>query len=142
MIKRISFDVLGPPIAKGRPRFARIGKFVQTYTPKRTKDAEKNFLSQAIKHKPKKPFEGPIYLRLRFIKPKPKGRKKDDNYWRQKPDWENLAKITDCLNKVFWKDDSQIVDAHVSKFYGSPARTEVEIIEIDDMKKRGENGKG
>jgi len=35
-----------------------------------------------------------------------------------KPDWDNLAKsVIDALNNVFWRDDSLITDALVSKRY-------------------------
>ena len=36
----------------------------------------------------------------------------------KKPDWDNIAKTIDALNKVVWPDDAAIVDAVVRKFYG------------------------
>lgn len=35
-----------------------------------------------------------------------------------KPDWDNIAKVTDALNKVVWADDAAVVDGTVRKFYG------------------------
>ena len=37
---QIMFTVYGNPVAKGRPRFAKRGNFVQTYTPEKTKAYE------------------------------------------------------------------------------------------------------
>jgi Holliday junction resolvase RusA-like endonuclease len=37
----------------------------------------------------------------------------------KRPDWDNIGKIiSDSLNEIAYKDDSQVVDAHVKKFYG------------------------
>lgn len=44
-----------------------------------------------------------------------------------KPDWDNIAKVTDGLNKVVWKDDAQIVDGHVQKFYGERPFLHIEV---------------
>ena len=35
------FEIEGKPVGKGRPRFKRMGNFVQTYTPEKTADYEK-----------------------------------------------------------------------------------------------------
>lgn len=40
-MKVCQFVVPGEPVAKGRPRFARQGQYVRTYTPKKTEDYEK-----------------------------------------------------------------------------------------------------
>lgn len=45
-----------------------------------------------------------------------------------KPDWDNFGKVaSDALNGVIWKDDAQIVDGRVSKFYSEEPRLEIEI---------------
>ena len=44
----------------------------------------------------------------------------------KKPDWDNLGKSSDMLNKI-WLDDSLIVDARVRKFYSFKPRIEVTI---------------
>jgi Holliday junction resolvase RusA-like endonuclease len=35
----------------------------------------------------------------------------------KKPDWDNIGKLCDCLNKVVWMDDKQIVEGRVIKIY-------------------------
>jgi len=48
-----------------------------------------------------------------------------------KPDLDNWNKaFCDCLTRIgFWKDDSQIYDLHLRKFYADSPRIEVEIEE-------------
>ena len=49
----------------------------------------------------------------------------------KRPDFDNLAKgITDALNGLAFKDDNQIVEAHIYKRYGDPQKVEVEIKEV------------
>ncbi len=47
-----------------------------------------------------------------------------------RPDSSNYLKIfEDALNDTVWKDDSQVVDARICKYYGDP-RAEVEVLII------------
>ena len=46
----------------------------------------------------------------------------------KKPDADNVLKVVaDSLNHIAYKDDSQIVDAYVRKFYCEKPRIEVTI---------------
>lgn len=71
-------------------------------------------------------FLGPVELTLRVTKLVPpswsKRRQADALAGRirptTKPDTSNYAKLEDALNGVAWRDDSQVVDLHVHKFYG------------------------
>jgi len=123
--------VMGEPVPKGRPRVMVRGKFPIIYTPKATREAEESFIAQAVKYKlPGTPPEGPISIIIRFYKERPKSKSKREIHWTSKPDLDNLVKLVlDALNKIFFKDDSQVVDITASKEYDSIPRTEVEIIE-------------
>lgn len=44
-----------------------------------------------------------------------------------KPDWDNLAKVTDALNGVVWGDDAAIADGTVRKRYGVAPGLLIEI---------------
>ena len=123
----IRLIIKGEPVPKGRPRFTRRGF---AYTPKKTRDAERMFLSQAIKHAPEKPLEGALSIQIKFFKPKPKSKPKNVIHWTTRPDLDNFIKIIDALNGVFWLDDSQIVEMYATKEYGDPARTEIIMEEI------------
>jgi len=125
---KIEFTVTADPRPKGRPRLGRYGN---VFTPKATRDAEEEFLKQALKHRPKKPFTGPIKLTLTCYKKKTK--KLIGKYVTKRPDLDNYCKlITDSLNEWFWVDDSQIAELHASKKYGLVACTEVCIEEIEE----------
>ena len=128
--KMIKFTILGLPTAKGRPRFAMRGKFAAAYTPAKTREAERDFKLQALKYAPEKPIEGPLSITMNIFKPKPKSYSKKVIHWTSKPDLDNFIKILDCLNGIFWKDDSQIVKIVASKSYDDKARTEMAIEEI------------
>ncbi|MCP3684369.1 MAG: RusA family crossover junction endodeoxyribonuclease [bacterium] len=124
----IKFTVYGKPTAKQRPVVTRKGF---TFTPKKTQEAEEDFISQACKHRPEELLDGALRLVVRFYMPKPKSKPKKVYFWITRPDLDNYVKLVkDALNKVFWRDDSQIVDLYASKRYGEPARVEVTIYKM------------
>jgi Holliday junction resolvase RusA-like endonuclease len=46
----------------------------------------------------------------------------------KKPDADNILKIiTDPLSGLLWRDDCQIIDAHVNKVYSDAAHVSVRI---------------
>ena len=65
----IQFFVPMAPVAKRRPRFYRRGAFVGTYKDPREQTDEEKFLAMALAHKPARPMEGPIHIRLTFLRP-------------------------------------------------------------------------
>lgn len=132
----IKFTVYGEPVAKGRSRFFRRGNFVQTYTPKETERGEYDLKLQALKHKPEEPLGGPVVMVIRIFKQTLKSfsRKRADlaehGLFRPdtKPDWDNYGKlVSDALNGIFYRDDSQVVDCRVMKYYSKTPRIEIEI---------------
>lgn len=78
--------------------------------------------------------EGPVRMIVTLVKSRPKRlmRRADPEglvYCPSKPDWDNCGKmIGDALNTIAYKDDAQICDARVLKFFhekmGRP-RTEI-----------------
>lgn len=46
----------------------------------------------------------------------------------KKPDWDNIGKVVaDSLNQIAYRDDAQIVEAVVKKYYADVPRIEVTI---------------
>ena len=141
---KIKFEIVGPPRPKGRPKFFRKGNFVGTYTPTATREYEQNVLMQALPHKPVKPIEAAIRLTMIFHMPIPTSLSKKkralaiNKFLRptKRPDLDNLAKIKDALNKVFWTDDSVIVEEYLYKVYSETPKTEITIETI--FAKQGE----
>lgn len=127
----IKFRVHAVPTPKGRPRFANRGKFTVAYTDKKTRDAEENFIAQSIKYKPETPLENALKLHLVFATIKPKSKPKKVVHWTTRPDLDNFIKLVkDSLNKIFWNDDSQIVEVHAKKIYDTECYTDVHIEQI------------
>lgn len=114
----ISWYISGVPVPKGRPKFVARGKFATAYTPIKTRRYEKQVALQSALHAPKKPFSGPISVTLIFRMPRPKSLPKRVIEHIRRPDLDNLIKsVLDPLNKIFYKDDSQIVHLDAKKVY-------------------------
>lgn len=125
------------PIAKGRPRFVKRGKFVQTYTPKKTLDYETIIKKEFIKQcegEYNSEYTGAIDVRITFFFAPPKSisKKKKEQLigtpHLKKPDTDNLAKaILDALNGTAWKDDSQIFLLTIEKQYNENNQVFIKI---------------
>ena len=136
---QIMFTVPGQPHGKGRPRFARRGNFVATYTDAKTSNYEDQIRFYALKamgsSEPlKTALEAFIYIRLPVPKSYPKKRAEaclSGLEWpSKKPDWDNVAKsICDGMESIIFVCDSQIVECHVCKVYAETAGVDVLIKE-------------
>ena len=135
----VTFEVEGTPVPKGRPRFARRGKFVSTYTPKTTTDYESK-VSEAAKQAmgSASPLESPIAAYIYITLPIPasytKKRTADCLKGFERPtkrsDIDNYCKaIFDGMNGIVYLDDSQIVSLHSTKVYGTVGMVEVMVKE-------------
>ena len=135
----VTFEVDGTPVPKGRPRFARRGKFVSTYSPKTTVDYESK-ISKAAKQamgssEPlKTPIAAYIYITLPIPASYTKKRKADCLKGFERPtkksDIDNYCKaVFDGMNGIVYFDDSQIVSLHSTKVYGTVGMVEVLVKE-------------
>jgi Holliday junction resolvase RusA-like endonuclease len=77
---------------------------------------------------------GPIKLTLYFFLLRPASHPKKRRTWPiGRPDYDKLARAaTDALTGVVWRDDSQVVEAHVCKDWGDPPGVRVVIQWGDD----------
>ena len=134
----VKFIVLGNPVGKGRPRFTKTG---HAFTPKDTVNYETlvhmEYLNQC--GNAKFPDDAMLDMRIKAYYSIPKSKsKKQQNLMREgivrpikKPDMDNCIKIiADALNKIAYRDDTQIVDCQVRKFYSDNPRVEVRILDI------------
>ncbi len=138
----MKFEIKIKPKPKERPRFVRRGNFVTTYTPKKTQDYEnaiKNAFLEQCKGQYDKDYTGAIKMSVwaYFEPPKSYSVKKINGLigtaHLKKADADNLAKsVLDALNKVAWKDDSQISDLDVHKYYAEEDKIVVEITYEDN----------
>ena len=138
MLELAFMTIDGEPASKLRPRFRVMGKYVQTYTPAKTKKAEQHIKEEIKKQFIRKPFSYPIVVELDFFFHIPKWytkKKKQEiaeNYYyhTNKPDCDNLAKLVlDAMNGLVYEDDKQIFGLKVTKFYtpDDNERTEIRI---------------
>ena len=122
----VTFEVEGDPVPKGRPRFARRGQFVQTYTDAKTIDYETHVAMKARQAiGASEPLQGAltVFLYLRYAVPPSYSKKRkeaclNDLEYPKRVDIDNCYKsITDAMNGIVYLDDSQIVEAHITKVY-------------------------
>lgn len=119
-MKQIQFEVPGKIVPKGRPRFARRGKFISTYTPQRTKSYEQ-LIAWTAKAAGVRLAEGPVSLTVTAFFKLPDSISKKERERRvtmghtQKPDCDNIVKIMDALNGIAYHDDAQVTEMACSK---------------------------
>lgn len=112
----------GVRVVNGKPYF---------YKKANVESAESIFAAALKPHRPKRPSERPIKLCVWFYFDV-----KDKRLWGQpkptRPDTDNYIKeFKDVMTKLgFWKDDSQIVDEHIRKFYSEKATIVVSWEEV------------
>jgi Holliday junction resolvase RusA-like endonuclease len=136
----IQFTVYGNPVAQGRPRFSTQGGFTKAYDPAKSKDFKKYVKLVASEHRPDHLLDGPLKMEVKIYKStlknfsKKKTQQAENGIIRPttKPDVDNYVKgVKDALNSVIWKDDSQVVDLVVSKWYSEQPLVEVTIIPLE-----------
>ena len=131
----VTFTVDGTPVGKQRARYARRGNHVMAYTPEKTRTYESLIKDKATKAMgSSEPLNTPVslYLYIRVPIPASATKKrleaisKGDEKPIKKPDASNILKsVEDGMNGVVYKDDSQIVNIHVTKVYSIQAGVDV-----------------
>jgi Holliday junction resolvase RusA-like endonuclease len=138
----VTFRVDADPVGKQRARYAKRGNFVQTYTPDKTRNYEALIKEAAIQAMGSNEIlETPVNLYLYIRAPIPKSLPKKrleaclngSEKPIKKPDASNVLKsVEDAMNGVVYKDDSQIVNIHVTKVYASVSGIDVCVKECLD----------
>lgn len=138
---KVSFNVPGEPVGKGRPIFARVGDSVKTCTPRKTQAYEERV--RAAYWAAGGPHLGDRALCIRIVAycPIPARVSKARRYAMargfelptKKPDCDNILKIIcDALNRCAYDDDKQIVSAVVLKKYAEIPRVEVMLYDGEE----------
>lgn len=134
----VRFMIPGPPKGKGRPRFSQVAGHAKATTPKDTVLYENLVRTEYQRQCGEARFEDGSMLDLRVVayypipssKSKKQQRLMEDGVIRPttKPDSDNILKIVaDSLNQIAYKDDAQVVDAQIRKFYSRKPRVVVSI---------------
>lgn len=130
---KISFTVPGQPQGKLRPRWSR----TRMYSPQKTVDYETYIKEMFVISYPDFVLlEGALEITITawMMIPKSTSKKRAklmiDRVIRpdKKPDWDNLSKVVgDALEGLAYKNDAQIVDGILHKYYTMQPRLEVKI---------------
>jgi Holliday junction resolvase RusA-like endonuclease len=142
--KAIRIVVDGVPVAKERAR-VRVVKsgdrsFASAYTPSKTRKYEDVLrLAAGNSMADLAPLDGPLKVRIIALLPIPKSLSKAKQAQAiagtirpvSRPDVDNYAKSAlDGLNTIVWRDDAQVVDLMVSKFYSDKPGLVIEVSQI------------
>ena len=138
----VAFVIPYEPMGKERPRAYSCHGHTQVYTPYKTREYEemiRTIYSLQVGHK-RFPDDAEILLEVIACFSVPKNTSKTKRELmlnggilpRKKPDYDNIAKIiTDALNGIAYKDDSQIVWADIRKKYAKNPRVYVTMTSIN-----------
>ena len=103
----LSFTIPGKPVAKARARTVSKAGRVWSFTPSKTMKYEALVRGVALHARQEAKLsisEALFSLKVDCYGAHPRS------------DWDNLGKaISDALNGIIWKDDSQVIDASVQK---------------------------
>lgn len=132
------FKVYGKIKGKARPRFARCGRGVRTYTPKDTVKYE-DTIAEAFVNKygivlTDKPFK--IEINAYFQPTKSTSKKLRDKMLAgeilptKKPDCDNIMKaVLDALEDIVYYNDKQIVSVSLCKMYAEEEYLQIKLYE-------------
>lgn len=115
--------------------------FVQQYPDPDTEKYEamiREYAGLLMNRKHVPPTERPVALLVHSFRPIPESWTKTEKARAlalnllptSRPDWDNYGKITDALNEVVWKDDSQVVDGRCLKIYSDRPALRIEVREM------------
>lgn len=136
MIDPVWFTIPGRVRGKGRPRATKVGRYIHIYTDAKTVAAENEIRHvAAIAMRGKKLLLGALRLNVTIWLHRPKSwskrRRIENPIPTGKPDLDNVIKcLSDGMNGIVFKDDSQIAALSVQRLFISedqPEQTEVMV---------------
>lgn len=138
----VKVEILGEPVAKGRPRATSFQGRARTYTPAKTRNYESHVREVAAGRMQElglAPFRRPVEVEIGAVMPVPRS-------WSAKkraqaiagvvahvsrPDLDNIAKaVLDAVNGVVIEDDCQIVSMVSVKHYGEAPKVVLFVREV------------
>lgn len=139
---KIEFTIHGSPHGKGRPQFSTYGGRITARTPEKTVIYENLVRLEYQEQCDGKRFPDDATLKVEITAfydiPKSMSKKKrqlimeDKLRPTKKPDCDNVIKsILDALNQIAYRDDAQVVDVAVHKYYSDWPRVFVQIENIE-----------
>ena len=120
----LKFWIPGEPQAQPRAKAARVGGFVRVYTPATADNWKRNIEIYSKPFQPDSPYDCPLRVDVIYFFSRPEYLLRPDSPrdpipHPQKPDRDNCDKaLLDTLTGLkFWKDDKQVFDGRIRKYY-------------------------
>ena len=132
----VTCRITGKPQGKGRPRFTMKG---HAYTPERTVAYEKLIRDEYMKQCGHNFGDVPLKMMviIEYAPPRSATKKMREDmlarklYPTKKPDIDNVVKaVADALNGVAYRDDVQIVELFVKKWYAEEDAVRFKLREV------------
>jgi len=138
MKQTLTISVPGEPVGKGRPQF--VPATGRAHTPKKTAKYE-NLVAVTFQNKYPDWVESldmvSVEISAYFSIPKSWSKKKQAMARNElirptkAPDADNISKTKDALNHIAWKDDAQVIEEHIYKYYSDRPRVEFTLTFLD-----------
>jgi Holliday junction resolvase RusA-like endonuclease len=110
--------------------------FVGKKSDSRAKQTQNELFMLLYPHKPEKPLEGALKVKIKWVYPfrksEPKKNRINELWCDTRPDIDNLCKLLfDMMTRIgFWIDDSQIASLEFCKCWSDKPRIELFIKEL------------
>lgn len=133
----IRFKVYGVPVPQGSMRAfnvngrARISQGGSAESRRKLGDWRQAIGEEARRALPEDAtlLEGPVYVTVSFLLPKPKSAPKKLRHCTKKPDLDKLLRaLLDALSGVIFTDDSQVVSLTAAKSYAIECRPHADVL--------------
>lgn len=131
-MNRIGFVIPIEPRAQKRDRIGTFGGHARSYKHPEQAKYDAKLRAMLEQHKPEAPATGEVWITVKAYLPIPASA---TIKWRaekhphiKKPDLDNIIKqVLDCMNGVYFRDDSQITTIMATKEYSDEPRWYVEM---------------
>lgn len=122
-----------PPTATHQQKGCTFKNGKRIYYNRANGDAEEKLKAYLAKHIPKTPFKYAIRLEVKWCFPINDVQTNGEPYTK-KPDVDNLCKaLLDIMTKLgFWKDDKQVYELYIGKYYSERPGIYIRISEVAD----------
>lgn len=129
----VTFNVYGTPKPKGSKRGFPLknGRFAMVETCKELPTYMHEVTSEALRHRPEVPLNGPVRINRTYVFLRNKAHKKD-KWHTVKPDVDKLDRaLFDSLkNAGIMQDDARVCAGSHEKLWGETAQTIISVEEI------------
>lgn len=125
-----SIFVPGMPRTKNARRAFVVGGKARVVPGDKERESQAAIQNLVAAQRPPMPYEGPCLLKVTFVFPLPKSKKRERNPRHTgRPDTERLVGlIQDAFSAIVWKDDGQVDGLLARKKYGDVPGTIISVV--------------